>query len=93
VNGQVYRVIKRRENAAGDTAFLTLDREIVVEDVDDSPEFGGDFALQADDVIRTVWVFPPAVDRSPGSDTAPVFDGSSPVVGIDVRTVSLSPPG
>ena len=93
VNGQVYRVIKRRENAAGDTAFLTLDREIVVEDVDDSPEFGGDFALQADDVIRTVWVFPPAVDRSLADGALPVFDGSSPVVGIDVRTVSLSPPG
>ena len=64
-----------------------------MEDVDDSPEFGGDFALQADDVIRTVWVFPPAVDRSLADGALPVFDGSSPVVGIDVRTVSLSPPG
>jgi len=98
VNGQAYRVVKRREGLPGTPvdgfAFLTLDREVLVEDVDDSPQFGGDFAMESDDAVRTVWVFPPAVDRSAGgSETQPFFDGSPPVVGIDVLTISLSPPG
>jgi hypothetical protein len=97
INGHVYRVTKRREGADG-YAFLTLDRELLWEEFDDG--LNDPFAnpkpppdLDDDEWIRPVWVFPPAVDRSLADGALPVFDGSSPVVGIDVRTVSLSPPG
>ncbi len=97
VNGQVYRVTGRRENASGDTAFLTLDREILFEDVDDGDLRNNRPSLDADEFVRTVWVYPPPVDRSVGGDKSreaiPVFDGSSPVVGIDVHTMSVLPPG
>jgi prepilin-type N-terminal cleavage/methylation domain-containing protein len=92
VNGQVFRVTKRREGADG-YAFLTLDSEIVFEDMDDGDLQNNLPNLDDDENVRAVWVFPPAVDRSLADGALPVFDGSSPVVGIDVRTVSLSPPG
>lgn len=92
ITGQILRVVRRRFNAAGDIAFLTLDRELFLQDFDNSPEFGGDGTLQKEDVLRTVWVFPPPiVDRSNATTVA--FDDTSPVVGIDVRTISISPPG
>ena len=88
VSGQIYRVTKQRLPApspGGETiAILTLDREIVIEDLDDGDPTGvGVF-------LRAVWVFPPPVlPRDSGDD--PVFEGRSPVVGIEVRTVSISP--
>jgi hypothetical protein len=103
INGQVYRVVKRRLNANGDQATLTLDREVVLEDIDLA---AGDLRCElcrsldekvaagenptADDFerLRTVWVFPPPVDRT---TNPPLFDGPSPVVGIEVRTLSVSP--
>lgn len=108
VNGQIYRVTKRREGLPGTPtdgfAFLTLDRELVWEEFDDSddPAFQNNFVpdsqgraiLDADEFIRAVWVYPPSVDRSQSAnETLPIFEDSSPVVGIDVRTISLSPPG
>jgi len=100
LNGQVYRATKRRLNAAGDQATLTLDREIVLEDVELPPNdlrCGSCNPInptnpQADaaELLRTVLVFPPPVDRST-DPTKPLFDGPSPVVGIEVRTLSVSP--
>jgi len=93
VSGQIYRVTKQRIPASlpgGQTiAVLTLDREIVIEDLDDG-DTAGDGSLLDDEFLRAVWVFPPPVlPRSDGDD--PVFEGRSPVVGIEVRTVSISP--
>jgi len=90
VNGLVYRVTKRRiTKAVGDEASLTLDREVLLDDIDDGQEWGN-HALEEDEWLRTVWVFPPPVDRSAGGNV-PVFEGSSPVVGMQVRTLTLVP--
>lgn len=46
-----------------------------------------------EELIRTVWVYPPAVDRSQGtSQTDVVFTGRTPVSTIEVRSVTLTPP-
>ncbi len=96
ITGNIYRVAKRRiVDNVGEQSVLTLDREIVVEDLDLPP---GDPRCPAclPDVIeyverlRTVWVFPPPVDRSQPGDV-PTFDGPSPVVGIEVGSLSISP--
>lgn len=92
ISGQVLRVSSRRLNAAGTVAFLTLDRELYRDRFDDSPQFGGDGVLQNDEFIRTVWVFPPPIaDRTSASEVT--FDDATPVLGIDVKTISVSPPG
>ena len=41
--------------------------------------------------IRTVWVFPPPVQAERARPGVPVFNGAQPVVGIDVRALSISP--
>ncbi len=90
VNGQVYRVASRR--LAGrdlEQAFLTLDREIVIEDIDD---FGNtDCLISDEESLRAMWVFPPPVlaDRLGNGD--PIFSGNQPVIGIDVRPLTVSP--
>ena len=100
ITGNIYRVAKRRiVDDEGRKSVLTLDREIVVEDFDLPP---GDprcdtvvcvpGTLVAEELLRTVWVFPPPVDRSQ-SDPGPTpqFDGPSPVVEIEVGALSISP--
>lgn len=94
LSGQVYRVQKRRLSDNDTVAHLTLDREMVLEDVnflacredDDVPPKLNDFER-----LRTVWVYPPSVqgDRKAGDPL--VFDGGPPVVDISVRSVSISP--
>jgi len=102
ITGNLYRVSKRRiVDDKGEKSVLTLDREIVVEDFDMPP---GDprcgipdiclpvGALVAPELLRTVWVFPPPVDRSQSPDEqTPLFDGPSPVVDIEVGSLSISP--
>lgn len=90
VNGQVYRVTSRR--LAGrdlEQAFLTLDREIIIEDIDD-PE-NGICLISDEESLRAMWVFPPPVlaDRLGNGD--PIFSGNQPVIGIDVRPFTVSP--
>ena len=101
ITGAVYRVAKRRVTGdLGERAYLTLDREITLEDIDlpvndarcasCAPVDPNDPAAQPQELLRTVWVFPPPVDRSvPGA--VPVLAGSTPVVNINVRTLSLTP--
>jgi prepilin-type N-terminal cleavage/methylation domain-containing protein len=91
ITGQIYRVTGRRLNAESTLAFLTLDREVLLEDLDNSVVFGGDGVVQRVDAVRTVWVFPPPISERNGATIA--FDESTPVVGIDIVTLSLSPPG
>ncbi len=106
INGRVYRVVSTELSSDGGQAILTLDREIVLEDIDlpelssgGSPECPGCSALdplnpQADkeELLRTVWVYPPPVDRAQSpSATDVVFKGRTPVSAIDVRTVTLTP--
>jgi hypothetical protein len=47
--------------------------------------------------LRTVWVFPPPVEAEISTSSAPrtslTFVGSQPVVGIDIRTLNISPLG
>lgn len=95
LNGQVYRVENRRLTENPAVAFLTLDREIVLEDVDIDPAYGPcggacvPSVFDPEEALRTVWVFPPPVTRSEDGDA--FFEGRTPVVGIDVRTVNIAP--
>ncbi len=99
VNGLVYTVTDRRINASDeDRAVLTLDREVFLEDIDDSAEIdpvplAGNFRVDPDEFKRVVWVFPPPVlDRAGlGDQGALTFQGKQPVVGIEVKTLSVSP--
>jgi hypothetical protein len=103
ITGNIYRVAKRRiVDDKGEKSVLTLDREIVVEYLDlppgdprcGVPDVCKPGTLVADELLRTVWVFPPPVDRSqPGGETTPTptFDGPSPVVGIEAGSLSISP--
>ena len=99
VNGLVYRVVRRR--IAGellDQAYMTVDREVLVEDIDDghfdpdpAENHFGDWIIQDDESIRTVWVFPPPVQATRVGNGIPVFEGKQPVVGIELRTLTVSP--
>ncbi len=101
LEGHIYRVTRRRiVDANGEKAVLTLDREIVQEDIDISEgdphceectDSDWNNPPDPEELLRSVWVFPPPVDRTLGSDTV-LFDGPSPVVAIEVRTLSISPP-
>jgi hypothetical protein len=91
VSGRVFRVASRRVavEPSLEVAYLTLDREVFIDDLDFTSAGGvPDGIVQREEQVRTVWVFPPAVDRSVDP---PSFDGPSPVVSIDVRTMTLSP--
>jgi hypothetical protein len=98
IKGNVYRVAKRRiVDDEGRESVLTLDREVVMQDLDFlSGETLCDDAICVPGTVvdlerlRTVWVFPPPVDRSQPGDV-PTFDGPAPVVNIEVATLSISP--
>jgi hypothetical protein len=83
LSGSVYRVVNRRASADGMSATLTLNREVFREDMQNMNPSDPDSYYH-----RTVWVFPPAIDRS---NAEPTFSGPSPVVSIDVRTMTLTP--
>ncbi len=96
-SGQVYRVINRRITGAfGEQAFLTLDREVVSEDLqipssDLRCENCDDDELDPTERLRTVWVFPPAVEPGRAINAPLSFTGSQPVVGIAIRTMNVGP--
>ncbi len=101
VSGEVYHVERRRiTGVEGDEAYLTLDREIFIEDVDlpandlrcDACSPMDPAAPIADpaELTRTVWVFPPAVEAQRNRDL-PIFRGGQPVVSIDVRSLNVAP--
>ena len=97
LNGQVYRVNDRRVAADLKKATLTLDREVLCEDLDISPENDAlcnpcdvDILIDAE-LRRTVWVFPPPVQPRAKGDDVPVFSGSPPVIAIDVRALIVAP--
>jgi len=96
VAGVVYRVTKQRVSATGDSATLTLDKEVLAEDLDDGANFRVPgqppaVGLDADETLRTVWVFPPSVEPGRADGTQPTFSGSSPVVSIDVEGLTFVP--
>ena len=102
-NGKVYRVVRRR--FAGDDedhAFLTLDQEVLLEDIDDGYYSGDppdnhfendilDATHESEELIRTVWVFPPPVEAGRLSNRTPVFVGKQPVLSIEVRRLTVEP--
>ncbi|MCH7840082.1 MAG: prepilin-type N-terminal cleavage/methylation domain-containing protein [Planctomycetes bacterium] len=101
ISGRVYRVVQRRiTGAEGEKAFLTLDREVLFEDLDLPAGYpwcmggciSGTPPLDPQELLRTVWVFPPPAEpRQSASQKYPLFEGRPPVVGIDVRTLVVSP--
>lgn len=101
-SGKIYRVARRRLAGKNDEmAILTLDREVLREDIDDgfwddpngagAANQYGDLFLIPEELIRTVWVFPPPVESGRGGNGEPIFSGNQPVVGIDVRTLTVYP--
>ncbi len=100
ITGNIYRVAKRRiADNVGEKSILTLDREVLAgdldlpagdprcDDVDCQPGM-----LVPQELLRTVWVYPPAVDRTQSAPgPTPHFDGPPPVVDIQVGTLSISP--
>ncbi len=92
--GQIYQVQKRRIVTEGgrERAFLTLDREVFLEDLDDGENRGlVPPTLQPEESLRCVWVYPPPVKFDRPGDGDVLVDGPSPVIGIDVRTLHVSP--
>ena len=105
LTGAVFQVVKRRVEGELDTAWLTLNREVFLEELlldRDDPRCGtcGTFdpdnqiyAVDNAERIRTVWVDPPPVLADPNRDGIATFEGSQPVVDIEVRTLRLGPSG
>ncbi len=99
LSGAVYTVKSRRSTGSGnnfdDEATVTLDREIVVADVDDGSNGGtaGSGAVEPNtEDLRDFWVFPPPASRGPGEDdNFPIFEGKQPVVGIETRQMIFRP--
>ncbi|UCC31846.1 MAG: prepilin-type N-terminal cleavage/methylation domain-containing protein, partial [Phycisphaerales bacterium] len=102
ITGDIYSVVKRRvtgDNA--EQAHLTLDREVSIEDLDLTDTPAGDpdprcdpnlvGALYPCELLRTVWVFPPAVLPTRDRQNVVVFEGSQPVADIEVQTVKIPP--
>jgi prepilin-type N-terminal cleavage/methylation domain-containing protein len=93
VGGKVYKVASRRivdfsDDGEGIEAVLTLNREITIEDVDFQDPIG---SADTAELLRTIWVFPPPAEPRDAGDELPYFDGPSPVMAIDVRTMTLRP--
>lgn len=102
LNGNIYRVAARRVTGGNnEVAVATLDREVLVEELDLPAGYPAcDFCtplaqsggqLDPEELVRTVWVFPPAVIPRSATDSRVYFTGSQPVVDIEVRTLQLSP--
>lgn len=90
-SGVVYRVAKREFDPANpDQAVLTLEREVPYDSLDDN---GDDTVTGSDpnELLRTVWVFPPPVQKAPRTNNLPIFIGPQPVAGIELRTMVFSP--
>ncbi len=84
-SGLILRVEKRRiidDGPNGEYAFLTLDREVLEQDL-----------VGYQSQLRIVWVFPPPVQPRGGDNAPLIFEGTHPVVGIERRSLSISPPG
>lgn len=98
-NGQIYRVTRRRITGPNDDqAYVTLDREIVLEDIDDGfyakealINQYGNFTIDMEEQLRTVWVFPPSVEKERAATGVPIFSGRQPVLDIAVRTLKVNP--
>jgi len=101
INGQVYRVVKRRLNPDGNGYVLTLDREVTLEDLEQGLSQDPNVPrpcdacvrdqLDDEERLRTVWVFPPPVVAERIGDGIVAFDGPQPVIGIETRTIEMTP--
>ncbi len=96
ITGEIYRVVKRRvtgDNA--EQAHLTLDREVFLEYInldmgDPRCGVGCEFAPYQH-LLRTVWIFPPSVQATRAKGNILVFEGSQPVVDIEVQALKIPP--
>lgn len=99
ITGDVYRVLKhRRIGSDEEQAILTLDQEVFVEGLDlpgGDPRCNQPYCtvgvLDDEERIRTVWVYPPPIEARVAENDRPVFTGVTPVVGIDIETLTLMP--
>ena len=101
ITGKVFQVTRARvtrDTSDKTVAYVTLDREVFPEELDLPRDYRGwDPAdhlpgqLKPADVNRTVWVFPPPVEPRRDASAPLVFSGPQPVVGVDIRTLTVSP--
>ena len=96
-SGIVYRVAKREfdpthTDSSGnlDQAVLTFERDVPYDSLDDDRD-GTVIGSDPSELLRTVWVFPPPVQKAPRTGNLPLFVGPQPVVGIELRTMVFSP--
>ena len=88
LSGDIYRVAKREFDPSNPArAQLTFEREISA----DSLDTNSSGVLEPVELLRTVWVFPPAVEAQPRTGGLPLFIGPQPVAGIELRTMVISP--
>jgi len=94
LNGNLYRVAQRefdptKQDPAGfpNQAVLTFDRHVPAV----SLEHNGTDGLQPEELLRTVWVFPPAVEKARAGDDLPLYTAPQPVAGVELRTIVLTP--
>ena len=97
-SGDLYKVVKYRTEeleSGGITAYMTLDKQIVISDVNDDPEpplVRTPGELTSAERLRTVWMYPPPVTAErPDDGSRLYFAGDQPVIGIDVDTLKRSP--
>lgn len=101
ITGEVFRVTRQRvtQDPSGVQAYITVEREVFPGELDVRPGYRGwedgvDCTLgllDPVDVNRTVWVFPPPVDGGRNAGSSLTFVGPQPVVGVDIRTLTVSP--
>ena len=102
VKGHVFRVAKRRLTGANaDTAVLTIDREVFIEELDLPSDdfrcaycqpfdpFATNDGLDPAELLRTVWVYPPPVEPRGSAGDPLAFAGPPPAVDIEVRTLTI----
>lgn len=98
LSGDLYRVAKRRvigfEDDPAFRAVLTLDREIFIEDLDLEPTnncnaCGLDGTAIPQELLRTVWIYPPPAEPRNDDNPFPTYKAAQPVVSIDVRNVNI----
>jgi len=89
LNGNLCRVAKREFNPDNPAeAVLTFDRHVPW----DSLDADASGLIEAQELLRTVWVFPPAVEKARSSaDDLPLYTAPQPVAGVEVRTIVLTP--
>jgi hypothetical protein len=94
LTGDLYHVANYElsQSAPYESALLTFDEAIAARSLDETGNStdGNNGVVDDEERLRTVWVYPPAVERDANGQLVG-FAGPQPVVGIEVRTMDFWP--